>query len=141
MIASATHERRVLEAVRLAAAGRIAIGLALTVMPRRLVVAMASEPEPSGSFLLFARTVGIRDALFGLGCLLATGEGQRSDLRRWLWIWAASDGADVVAATTAVKLVGRSGAVIAAAAPLPFISVDVWALRRLRRLSALDHLG
>jgi len=129
--ASTTHEQRVLAVVRVAAAARVALGVALTVGTRPLVGAMAPEAEPSGQFLLFARTVGIRDALFGLGCLLATRQEGRSDLRRWVGLWAANEVADVVAALTAVRLLGPRGALFAAAPPLPFIAVDRWALRQL----------
>lgn len=121
----------VLEVIRLAAAARVAIGVTLTVLTRRLVSAMGSEPEPSGSFLLFARTVGIRDALFGLGCLLATGDGERSDVRRWVGVWAANEVADVVAAIAAERRLGRRGAVLAALPPLPLIAIDGWALKHL----------
>jgi len=129
---SMTHEKRVLGVVRVAAAARVTLGVALTLRTRALVSAMAPESEPSGPFLLFARTVGIRDALFGLGCLLATRQEGRSDLRRWVGLWAANEVADVVAALTAVRLLGPRGALFAAAPPLPFIAVDRWALRQLR---------
>jgi len=126
-----THEKRVLGVVRAAAAARVALGVALTVRTRSLVGAMAPEAEPSGPFVLFARTVGIRDAIFGLGCLLSTRQQGRSDLRRWVGLWAANEVADVVAALTAVRLLGPRGALFAAAPPLPFIAVDCWALRHL----------
>lgn len=128
---STTHEKRVLDVVRVAAAARVALGVALTVGTRPLVAAMAPEAEPSGQLLLFARTVGIRDALFGLGCLLATRQERRSDLRRWVGLWAANEVADAVAALTAVRLLGPRGALFAAVPPLPFIAVDRWALRHL----------
>jgi hypothetical protein len=130
---STTHEERVLGIVRLAAAARVALGVGLTVWTRPLVRAMALESQPSGPLLLFARTVGIRDALFGLGCLLATGQERRSGLRRWVGIWAANEVADVLAAMTATRPLGRRGALLAAASPLPFIAVDCWALRRLHQ--------
>jgi hypothetical protein len=120
---STTHEKRVLDVVRVAAAARVALGVALTLWTRSLVEAMAPEA--------FARTVGIRDALFGLGCLLATRQGSRSDLRRWVGIWAANEVADVVAALTAVRTLGPRKALYAAAPPLPLIAVDRWALRQL----------
>ena len=128
---STTHEKRVLGVVRAAAAARVALGVALTLRTRSLVGAMAPEAEPSGPFLLFARTVGIRDALFGLGCLLATRQGSRADLRRWVGIWAANEVADVLAALTAVRPLGPRRALYAAAPPLPLIAVDRWALRQL----------
>jgi hypothetical protein len=128
-----TSEQHVLRVIRLAAAARMALGVGMTFMTRRLVTAMVSEEDPSGHFLLFARTVGIRDALFGLGCLLAAGEQRQDDVRRWVSIWAANEVADVIAGLTAVRPLGRSGAVTAAAAPLPFVIIDAWALRHLPR--------
>jgi hypothetical protein len=133
LVASKARERRVVLVVRLAAGARVALGVALTVGTRPLVGAMAPEVVPSGTLLLFARTVGIRDALFGLGCLLAARQERRSDLRRWVGIWAANEVADVVAALSAVRLLGPRGALLAAAPPLPFIAVDRWALRQLRQ--------
>jgi len=60
---------------------------------------MLPDEKPSSSFVLFARTVGIRDALFGLGCLLSTLEPSRAgETRRWVQLWLANEVADVVAA-------------------------------------------
>jgi hypothetical protein len=93
---------------------------------------MLRDEKPSGSFVLFARTVGIRDALFGLGCLLSTLEPSRADeTRRWVQLWLANEIADVVAAVAVSRQLGVAGAARAAAAPLPLIAVDVWTLRHL----------
>jgi hypothetical protein len=82
--------------------------------------------------VLFARTVGIRDLVFGAACLSAVANGDDGrDVRRWLVAWLVSDVADLVAGMAATRHVGRSGAAAAAAAPLPFIAADVWVLRRL----------
>jgi hypothetical protein len=93
---------------------------------------MLREEKPSGSFVLFARTVGIRDALFGLGCLLSTLEPSRAgETRRWVQLWLANEVADVVAAIAMSRQLGVASAAGAAAAPLPLIAVDVWTLRHL----------
>lgn len=93
---------------------------------------MLGSEEPTESFVLFARTLGIRNFVFGLGCLLAaqTG-GDNSGLRRWLAMWLVSDLADVAIGVTGAPRVGRSGAVTAAIVPVPFVAAGVWALRRL----------
>src|SRR5256885_847022 len=93
---------------------------------------MLRDEKPSSSFVLFARTVGIRDALFGLGCLLSTLEPSRAgETRRWVQLWLANEVADVVAAIAMSRQLGVAGAASAAAAPLPLIAVDVWTLRHL----------
>jgi hypothetical protein len=93
---------------------------------------MLPDEEPSSSYVLFARTVGIRDALFGLGCLLASGRGKdNGEARRWVQLWLANEVADVIAAIGEARQLGWAGAAAAAASPLPFIATDVWVLEHL----------
>ncbi len=93
---------------------------------------MLGDEKPSSSLVLFARTVGIRDALFGLGCLLSTLDPSRAgETRRWVQLWLANEAADVVAAIAMSRRLGVAGAASAAGAPLPLIAVDVWTLRHL----------
>jgi hypothetical protein len=96
--------------------------------------ATVRDEPPSGALVLFARTVGIRDLVFGTACLSALRDGDRRDVRRWLGAWLVNELADVVAGITAQRHIGRSGAAAAAAVPLPLIAVDIWALRRLSRV-------
>ena len=124
--------------VRAAAMTRVGIGTALGFGARPLLRAMLRGESPSSSFVLFARTVGIRDALFGLGCLLSTFEaGRRSETRRWVQLWLANEVADVAAAIASSRRLGVARATTAAAVPLPLIAVDVWTLRRLTTKPAL----
>src|SRR5437764_5545461 len=118
--------------VRGIAGTRACVGLALTIATRPFLrLAVRDEPH-SGSVVLFARTVGIRDLVFGSGSYLAAASPDSAhDLRRWLTAWLASDIADMVAGMTASREVGRSGALAAAAVPLPFVAAGLWALRRL----------
>jgi hypothetical protein len=98
---------------------------------------MLRDEKPSTSLVLFARTVGIRDALFGLGCLLSTLEPSRGgETRRWVQLWLANEVADVVAAIAMSRQLGVAGAAGAAGAPLPLIAVDVWTLRHLTAATA-----
>jgi hypothetical protein len=131
--------------VRTVAGTRAAIGLTLAVATRRFLRLTVGQEQQSGPFVLFARTVGVRDLVFGAGSLVAaTGDADPVALRRWLVAWAASDVADVLAALSARDL-DRSGALAAAAAPLPFLVAGVWALSRLGRpaqhLSKLDFVA
>ena len=118
--------------LRGSAAARVGIGTVLAFGTRPVLKAMLRNEEPSSSFVLFARTVGIRDALFGLGLLLASVKGKESgETRRWVRFWLANEVADVAAAIAASRQAGIAGAAAAAAAPLPFIAADVSVLRRL----------
>ncbi|MEY2424325.1 MAG: hypothetical protein QOI95_4392 [Acidimicrobiaceae bacterium] len=124
---------KALTLVRTAAVIRIGIGTALTIGTGRVLRGMLLGEKPSSSFVLFARTVGIRDSLFGLGCLLSTLEPIREgETRRWVQLWLANEVADVVAALAMSRQLGVAGAASAAAAPLPLIAVDVWTLRHLQ---------
>ena len=92
---------------------------------------MVRGEEASGSHVLFARTVGIRDALFGLGALLSSLDPKRTaETRRWVQLWLANEIADVVAAFATSRQLGVTGAAVAASVPLPFIAVDLWVLAR-----------
>jgi hypothetical protein len=121
-----------LASVRLIAGIRACIGLALTVAPEPLLRVMVRNEEPTGSLVIFARTVGIRDAVFGLGSLVATKDKERAtDLRRWLAAWLVSDVADVITGLTSAERIGRGGSVVAAVVPLPFVVAGARALHRL----------
>jgi len=123
---------KALTLVRAGAVTRVGIGAAFAFGARPLLRAMLRDERPSSSFVLFARTVGIRDALFGLGCLLSTLDASRAgETRRWVQLWLANEVADVVAAIAMSRQLGVAGAATAAGAPLPLIAVDVWTLRHL----------
>jgi hypothetical protein len=121
-----------LTVVRTAALVRVGIGMTLAIGTGRVLRGMVRDEQPSSSLVLFARTVGIRDTLFGLGCLLSTLEPSRAgETRRWVQLWLANEVADVVAALATSRQLGVAGAAGAAGAPLPLIAVDVWTLRHL----------
>jgi hypothetical protein len=118
--------------VRAAAVIRIGIGTTLAIGNGRVLRRILRDENPSTSLVLFARTVGIRDALFGLGCLLSTLEpGRAGETRRWVQLWLANELADAAAAVAMSRQLGVAGAASAAAAPLPLIAVDMWTLRHL----------
>lgn len=120
-------------AIRILAALRAAYGAIMTVATPTVLRRMVPAEETSGALTLFARTLGIRNFVFGLGCLLATRKNGSEDTRRWVGAWLASDFADIVAGAMAQGLVGTRGAAIAAAVPVPFAASGIWALQRLRR--------
>ena len=124
--------------VRATAVTRVGIGTVLAIGTGRVLRGMLRGESPSSSHILFARTVGIRDALFGLGCLLSTLEPSRAgETRRWVQLWLANEMADVVAAIAMSRQLGVAGAATAAAAPLPLIAADVWTLRHLTETSGV----
>lgn len=116
--------------VRGGAATRTAIGLALALAPRSVLRRTLRGEEASVSFVLFARTVGIRDALFGLGLLLASFSDDASATRRWLQLWLANEVADILAAGAASRQLGLAGGAAAALPPASLLTADIWALRR-----------
>jgi len=123
--------------VRAVATLRAAWGAALTFETEPLLRVMVRDGDATGSLLLFARTVGIRDLVFGLGALVSTMDERRStDTRRWISAWLASDIGDAIAAATARRRVGPLGAFAAAAAPIPFIAAGLWMSFRLSRFHA-----
>src|SRR5439155_17562665 len=104
----------------------------LTLRTDSLLRLMVRDAEPTGSLFLFARTVGVRDLVLGVGTLLASfGEQNTKDLRRWAQVSLASDALDAVSGVTSARYVGVPGSLEATAASIPFVAGSVWALRRL----------
>jgi hypothetical protein len=119
-------------AVRAIALARAAFGAVLTVRTTSLLRMLVRDAEPTGSLFLFARTVGIRDLVLGVGTLLASfGEDNTDDLRRWVRVSIASDALDVVSGIASARHVGVVGSLEATAASIPFVAGGWWGLRRL----------
>jgi hypothetical protein len=122
----------VMKVVRAGALARMGIGAALALRTRTLLKVMLPKKEASGPLVMFARTVGIRDMIFGSALLIAAlKEKEPGETRRWVQLWLANEVADVVAAVGARRQLGWWGTTTAAASPLPFIAADIWALQRL----------
>jgi len=121
-----------MRAVRLIAFARAAFGLALTVETVPMLRAMDRNAEAQGSLVLWARTVGIRDLVLGVGTLAASFSGI-PETRRWATACLASDAIDTVSGALSSGSVGRTGAAKATAASLPFVAGGAWALLRLGR--------
>ena len=105
---------------------RACYGAILTVATKPMLRAMLPGEEPSGSFVLFARSLGIRNLVFGAAALRAG-----SDARRWTAAWLVSDVLDSAAGFLGAGLVGRRGARVAALVPVPFIVAGIATLRGL----------
>jgi hypothetical protein len=118
--------------IRLIALARAAFGAVLTVRTTSLLRMLVRDAEPTGSLFLFARTVGIRDLVLGVGTLVASFDGEGTeDLRRWTQVSLASDAMDTVSGMASVRHVGVVGSIQATAASIPFVAGGWWALRRL----------
>ena len=109
---------------------RIAVGLTLTVAPRS-VLRMQTADEPSDSFVLMTRTVGIRDFVVGIGSASAVQSNNRDEVRRWLIVGLLSDLLDIAAAVSSRHSIGKRSALVAALVPVPVVAADIHALRLL----------
>jgi hypothetical protein len=109
---------------------RVLVGLVLGAAPRVLLQASTGE-QPSGSMLLLARTVGIRDVVIGGGTLSAARSGSSRDMRRWVAVGLTSDILDAVVGGASARLIGKRGAVISTGVTLPVIAAGIRALAQL----------
>ncbi|WP_207006470.1 hypothetical protein [Nocardioides aromaticivorans] len=113
-------------AVRALGAARLAVGIALLAAPR--LVGRDDDP----SFQLLMRTIGVRDLVVGAGTVLAPG----ASAVHWGRSALASDSLDMVVGAASVPTVGAGGGAVATLAPVPFVAVGWWALRRATRPAA-----
>jgi hypothetical protein len=109
---------------------RVGVGVVLAAAPGTFVRRFV-EDEASGSLILFARTVGVRDLALGLGTLAAERAGNSTDLQRWVRAGLISDSLDFVAGLASTRLIGRRGVAIATATVVPVIALDVLGLKQL----------
>jgi hypothetical protein len=91
---------------RITAAGRVAIGTALLVVPRAVTRGWIGEAGGAPGAKLLARGVGGRDLILGLGVINAL---DRGDPRAQDWVRASAlaDGADAVATVLAFRHLPR----------------------------------
>ena len=106
---------------------RVAVGVALATASGPLLRASTGE-QPSGSMLLLARTVGIRDLVLGAGLLSALRSGATSETRRWLAVGLTSDVLDAVAGMVSAPLIGKRQALFTTGLTLPVIAAGCKAL-------------
>ncbi len=124
--------------MRLSASGaagwvRVGVGLVLATAPGTFVDRFV-EDESSGTLVLFARTVGVRDLALGLGTLAAERSGNPADLQRWVRAGLVSDALDFVFGLASTKLIGRRGVAKATATVVPVIALDLLGLKQLAAL-------
>ncbi len=113
--------------VRSLAAGRIAVGAALTIAPgfagRSWIGPTASQPEVK----VMTRAMGVRDLALGAGTLHAIESGEPA--KTWVLLGAASDAVDFAATVIAIRRLGLRRAlpvmvVAATAATFGFLASD-----------------
>lgn len=80
---------------------RIAVGLAFVLMPRLAAKPWLGEAVDSPAFRWMARAFGIRDALIGVGTMIAVDD--KKPVRQWLHYGAVSDATDAVATLIAYR--------------------------------------
>jgi hypothetical protein len=113
------------------AAGRLAIGAGLMLVPGRTLEALGFD-GPSETTVAVARLAGVRDVVLGVVEALAIGDRDR--LRRSSLACAAADAGDVAvfaSALTGESAVRRAG-MRGAAAAAPAALAGLWVAWRLR---------
>ena len=110
------------------AAGRIAIGAALALAPRRLGRLWLGDAVQHPGARVALRSMAARDAVLGTGALLALKRGR--PVRGWLEAGAAADAADLVATLVAGSRLPASGRVGVPAFAVAGVAAGVVLARR-----------
>ncbi|HSL59889.1 MAG TPA: hypothetical protein VK866_18735 [Acidimicrobiales bacterium] len=112
---------------RLLALGRVALGVGLTVAPRRIGAAWVGDAADQPGATVLARALGVRDVALGVGVLGALDRGDPS-VRHWVTWAAAADAVDAAASVLAFGTLprGRRVAVVALATSAAVVG---WAAR------------
>ena len=104
--------------MRMLAAGRIAIGASLVLLPGFAGGRWIGDASRKGEVKLIIRAMGVRDLALGAGTLHALDNGEPA--RSWVLMGALSDLVDLGATTLAIRSIGLRRAlpvmVVAAAA-------------------------
>ncbi len=98
--------------VRLLAIGRVALGLAMLVLPGRALRPWIGDTDRSARVLV--RGLGIRDLVLGVGTLRALDAGDPS-VREWVTAGGASDATDAVATLAAGRALSLRGRLLGVA--------------------------
>lgn len=83
------------ELAQIMSLGRLTIGLALFVAPRRSIQAWLGEPDPEPGTIVMTRSTGGRDVAIAIGTMVGLDRG--SHVTEWLQAGALGDAADLVA--------------------------------------------
>jgi len=95
--------------IRLLAAGRVAVGTALTLVPGTAGSLWFGDHARDPGVKIAVRALGVRDAVLGLGTLWALANDEPT--RAWYAAGAASDVVDAIATMTATRRIGLRRAV------------------------------
>lgn len=90
--------------LRALAAGRIAVGAALVLAPRKAGRRWIGDTADDRAVMVFTRALGVRDLALGAGALTALETGKPA--RQWTMWGAASDVIDFVATVLAIRRIG-----------------------------------
>jgi hypothetical protein len=85
--------------------GRVAIGSACFLFPRRAVRVWTGEERDPGNAAMAMRALGARDVAIGMGGLRALEEGE--SVSRWLEAGALADAADTVGGLAIFRRLGK----------------------------------
>jgi hypothetical protein len=106
-------------AARLLAAGRVAVGAGLLVLPGRVAGVWLGDESRTPAAKVLARAMGVRDLVLGLGVLQALDRGD-AGARQWVQASAVADVGDATAVLLAYRRLPRRrrfmGFVVAAGA-------------------------
>lgn len=114
------------QVLRFIAAGRIAIGVAALVAPRRLVSGWLGSTAAHGSVTLLTRAFGAREVAVGAGTLWALDAG--GPVRPWVAAGIACDGIDAASSVLAIGHLGAAKALLNGAVALGATAAGVAAL-------------
>ena len=90
------------------AGGRVAIGVAMLLFPRRVIAGLAGgRDEVTPALVFVTRILGVRDAILGAGTLAAIEEDDAGRLRTWMTYGAIADGGDALAALAGYRHLPR----------------------------------
>ena len=111
------------------ALGRILFGLAMVLLPHR-VLARAADVRP-GPLVWMARAFGIRDVVLGVGAVLELTEEAPDG--RWVTMGAVADSCDTVAAVVWRHELGTAGVASTLALAVSAAAGGWWSSASLRR--------
>lgn len=113
--------------MRAVAAGRIAVGAGLVVLPGLVGSRWIGDVAADRGVKVFARALGIRDLALGAGTLRALDAGEPA--RPWVALGVLADAVDLAATTLAIRALGPRRAlpvmaVAAGATALGLLALD-----------------
>jgi len=117
------------QTLRFIAAGRIAIGAAMLVAPRRAAASWLGPQTGQGAASVLARAFGAREVAVGAGSLWALDRGD--PVRPWVMAGIVCDGLDTAATVLGARQLGLRRFVTTAAVAAAATAVGVAALEHV----------